>query len=125
MIANARLIQRRSRLVPRGDGGEILVRGAVSFGVLKLHGTVGPCLYVSLADLAPSAQQVRRFPTLVRHEDDVHLFQGVDGLHGDVVRIAGADPDELQLSHGEPACGNGAAASGTLAARSSQSVRAS
>src|SRR6202789_562967 len=107
MTAVSLFVQRRLCLVPRGDCGEILVRGTISFGVLKLHGTIGPCLHVSLADFVPSAQQICGLLAFVGHEHDVHLLQCVDGLHGDVVGIAGPDPDELQFSHAELARGNG------------------
>jgi hypothetical protein len=95
LLSNRAGVQSGAFLMPRRDRGPVRGGVAIPLRVLDLDDAVGLCLHVALADLSSGTQQFRRVFALVGHEDHVHLSEGVDGLNGDVVGVAGSDPDEL------------------------------
>src|ERR1700730_5102987 len=100
--------------MPHCDRGPVCGGVAVAPRVLDLDDPVWLCLHVARADFFSGTQQIRRVCTLVGDEDHVHLSQRVDGLHGDVVGIAGPDTDELYPSHAELSPDNAAPPAGAM-----------
>src|SRR5262249_11557213 len=67
--------------------------------IRNLDGPVRLVLDVALADFLAQADQVLFLAPFVHHEEYVDLVERIDGLHGDVVGIAGANTDDENLSH--------------------------
>src|SRR3954463_4109875 len=66
---------------------------------LEIDETIGPVPDVSLAYLQPQARKVFLLRALVGDEERVHSVECIDGLNGDVFRIAGTDADDENFSH--------------------------
>ncbi len=83
------------RLAVGGGGAVALGVGGLDETVVGARGSAD----VALADLAAQLDQVVLGAALVDQEEHVHRVQGLDGLDGDVVGVAGPDPDEQYFPH--------------------------
>src|SRR3569833_1338821 len=102
LFADQPLVDLRPLLMP-GAYGRFVKRCGVAPRVCRLDESIGPALDVALADLLAEADEVVLLQPLVHHDYDVDLIERIDGLDRDMVRIASADADDEDLSHGSVA----------------------
>ncbi len=79
------------------------IRGAtgsqVAVRVARLDQAVGPLRYVRVEDVTAELDEVRLHLALVQDEEHVRAPQRLDRLQGELVGVARADADDMNLSH--------------------------
>jgi hypothetical protein len=85
--------------VPEFDTHGVVGDGRVADGIVCLHNAIGVILNVALTDLSSELDQVLFDLAFIHKEEDVHGIQRLDGLHGDVLRVSGADANQIDFSH--------------------------
>src|SRR5487761_1622698 len=100
LVPDERRVDLGPLAAPLLDGCAVRGRRAVPLGVWHLHHPVGPVLHVPLANLLPCQHQVLLDGALVDHEEHVGLVECLDRLHGDLLGVTRADPDDEQPFHG-------------------------
>ncbi len=75
--------------MPLLDAGCVVRDRWVTDGIGDLNDAVGMVFDIALADLLTEPDKIAFVLALVQEEEDVDQVQRFDGLHGDIVRIAG------------------------------------
>ena len=74
-------------------------RRAVTLRITDLHHPVTRCADIALADVQAQAYQVVGGLALVQHKQHIGTVERVDGLHGDMFRVAGANANQQECFH--------------------------
>ncbi len=99
LVRNERAENLRLVAVPCMDAGFVIGRVGIPHRAWNLDNSIRFLFYEPLTDGPPKIDEVFLLLPLVEEEEHVDLIQRLNGLHRDVIRVPGTDPDKKDLLH--------------------------